>query len=208
MKLSNTYQLNSKFRELLSLFHKGENILYEVEESLCDSTDIYNYYTALQLDFLNENYEDIYVDLFYENQKWIKGENTIVLEALEDFINRKIAGCIDVEVDLSFIDGPTHFIDVNTKLTTPLTLDQILHRGMEAMGDFDYNAHCDKDKDILKNDFYYILKYMIYYYVACNGGSTKPRLSVDFEVDNIVTVPSFDELKKLCEDRMKEKENE
>jgi hypothetical protein len=196
--IEQTFNINSKLKDLLILFSNGKKFIddldldeyyYDYKDRLCHNTKFEDLSEKLNIDI-----NDL-IDIFNDRISF-KIYEEIALEAIESFIDYKISRNSNVSISL-ILDK--NLEDVTAIIKTKRTLDSILHEGMEAYGDFDYHSHCDEDKDTLKNDFYYILKYLIYYYIACNGGSIKPYLKIEVNLDNYWKYPSIDELELICD---------
>ena len=195
------YQINSNVEELLSLFSNGNHFYRDVDDWIFDAeSDIVNGYIK-ELSKLAEDLNidsDELIEIFYEQTSFGKSIENIAVDAIEAYIKYKLADNSEVNITLEL--SKENYKVVIATISTHRTLDSIIHEGMEAYGDFDYNGHSEEDKDTLKNDFYHILKYLIYYYIACNGGSVKPHLKVDEDLDHHWDIPTMLFLEKKCKD--------
>lgn len=194
-----TYQVTSKLSELLCLFSNGDSFYESLDRYLENFETSFNNGSELRklADELEVDYEDVR-DIFYENVLFSKSQHQVAIDALEAYFTYKINNNSDVDISLNLNDDNETVI---ATIKTKRTLDEIISEGMNAYGDFDYHAHSNEDKDTLKNDFYYILKYLIYYYIACNGGAVRPYLKIEQDLDNLWTWPNEYQLEKLCKER-------
>jgi energy-converting hydrogenase A subunit M len=198
-----TYQVNSNLNELLNLFSNGDRFYRDVDDWIFNNeSDTAHGYTKDFIELaeqLNID-EDELREIFYENVCFTASIEQIAINAIESYIEYKIARNSDVDITLELTSDDK----IIATIKTHRTLDSILHEGMEAYGDFDYNGHSEEDKDSLKNDFYYILKYLIYYYIACNGGSIKPYLKIEEDLDHYWDIPTMFELEEKCKKLIKD----
>jgi hypothetical protein len=194
-----TYRITSKLSELLCLFSNGNSFYEDLDRYLEGFEYSFDNRSELQklADELEVDYEDVR-DVFYENVIFSKSRWQVAVDAIEAYITYKLEHNSDVSISLNMNDDNETII---ATIKTKHTLDHLISKGMSAYGDFDYDAHSDEDKDTLKNDFYYILKYLIYYYIACNGGARKPYLKIEQDLDNFWTWPNEYQLEKLCKER-------
>lgn len=79
-------------------------------------------------------------------------------------------------------------------------LENVMRIGMNAYGEFDWDAHSQGDKNALLKDGYYILREILHYHEACEY---KIELSMP-DYDDLIEMPSIDEVMEALE---KEKQN-
>lgn len=92
----------------------------------------------------------------------------------------------DAEERNGFLDEDvTYTFTIETK-----DLENVMRIGMNAYGEFDWDAHAQSDKDHLMGDPYYIFREMLHYHEACEH---KVELSLP-AYDDLIEMPSIDEV--------------
>ena len=209
MKL-HTYKI--KMSEVLCLlFNKNKQDFDDYIEEISEVESDNAYHLAEEIaNSKNEAAEaEDYLDTIMNmiEVRYIPGE---IMQTVCDFLpnlERLYKGDEDIKLNLFFSDKDADerngFLDEDVTYTFTIEtkdLENVMRIGMNAYGEFDWDAHAQSDKDTLLGDPYYIIREMLHYHEACEY---KVELRMP-DHEDMIEVPSMEEAMEALE---KEKQN-
>ena len=186
---------NIDFNDLLDFFNIKQKDYENTEESFYDYPSYIFYDLILDhirihekkfsdiIKFLdNYDIQDMCRDIFCDGAK-CKGLKEKILDEIDSFMNDRVLPLFDdraIHFYFSLLEGNHDVVVIKLDIENP---DHYLSSGMDAFGLFDWNEHCESDKETLRKP-YYILRECLHYYEACES---KPNLKFRFDWDNMWT---------------------
>lgn len=160
------------FFEILELFNISKKEFYRIEDSMLESTtfDFYEYYLPqlekkIESDNLSidSDIQDIIKDYWYDNVTYKINLYYYLLDLMEEKLSTYIK-----QLNLEIRINKFLYSDEKIEIDLDGDFDDVLRKGMDAEGMFDFDSHSESDKQSLRKP-YYIIREILNYYEACEG---------------------------------------